>query len=329
MDHSSTGQPAGSLPYTDTNTNAEAGALRAVTRWLRCPHCATGPLRATGETLRCPSRHSFDVARQGYVSLLAGDRRRDGDGPHMVTAREHFLSSDHYRALRSTIVAMVAEHAGPEPQLVVDLAGGTGHYLAAVLDTHPAAWGLTIDLSPAALRRAARSHRRAAAVAADVEQPLPLATGSAGVVLSVFGPRPPGEIARLLAPGGVLVIASALSEHLHELRDRLGTIAVHPDKRARLERTFGEFTRLAEQPPGRSPRHSASPSPSRSTSCGCHRDPCPAASIDAAHPVAVVSTRPESFGWPGQWTRVMSVVRPWSSRVMRTAPRASGPSARR
>lgn len=243
MDHPGVGQPADLPSRADTQTDA----LAAVTRWLRCPHCATGPLHATGRTVRCPSGHSFDVARQGYVSLLAGRRRFDGDGAPMVAAREHFLSGDHYRALRSTIVAMVAEYAGRDPRLVVDLAGGTGHHLAAVLGTHPRAWGLTIDVSRAALRRAARSHRRAAAVAADVEQPLPLATGSAGVVLSVFGPRPPGEIARLLAPGGVLVIASALSEHLQELRGRLGTIAVHPDKRGRLERTFGEFPRIAEQ----------------------------------------------------------------------------------
>ena len=39
----------------------------------------------------------------------------------------------------------------------------------------PDARGIAIDASPAALRRAARAHERAAAVGADAWKPLPLA----------------------------------------------------------------------------------------------------------------------------------------------------------
>ena len=53
----------------------------------------------------------------------------------------------------------------------------------------PDARGIALDASPAALRRAARSHERAAAVGADAWKPLPLRDEIATTVLSVFAPR--------------------------------------------------------------------------------------------------------------------------------------------
>ena len=64
---------------------------------LACPTCA-GELQLGPGALRCPRGHSFDVARQGYVSLLAaGAEVGAGDTPQMVDARAAFLAS---RALR-------------------------------------------------------------------------------------------------------------------------------------------------------------------------------------------------------------------------------------
>ncbi|BBF99481.1 MULTISPECIES: putative RNA methyltransferase [Pseudonocardia] len=220
-------------------------ALDAVVTRLTCPHC-TGPLHRSARTVRCPSGHTFDIARPGYLSLLPGRRTHRGDDPAMVGARESFLDSDHYRPLRSTITALATEHAPTETELVVDLAGGTGHYLAPVLDALPAASGVIVDLSTAALRRAARAHRRAAAIAADVWQPLPITTGSAGVVLSVFGPRNAEEVERVLPEGGILVVASARPDHLRELRAHVGGIGVDPQKADRHRRAFAGLE-LAER----------------------------------------------------------------------------------
>ncbi|WP_232664276.1 23S rRNA methyltransferase [Pseudonocardia sp. TRM90224] len=165
----------------------------------------------------------------------------------MVAARERFLGRDHYRALRSTVTALAVENAPSDPGLIVDLAGGTGHYLAPVVDACPDSWGLTTDLSSAALRRAARAHPRAAAVAADVWRPLPLISESAAVVLSVFGPRPAAEIRRVLKRDGVVIVANALPEHLQELRDLVGTIGVDPRKAERMSEAFRAFERVAHQ----------------------------------------------------------------------------------
>jgi len=244
VEANSAGQVAG--PQSCPNAPS---ALAEVARWLRCPQCAAAPLRRESRTVRCPSGHSFDIARQGYVSLLTGSRRRHrGDSPAMIAAREQFLSRGHYRPLQSTLTALAVEHGPPGPNLVVDLAGGTGHYLAGVLDGLTSHWGVTVDLSTAALRRAARSHPRACAVAADVWGELPLASGAAGAVLSVFGPRNVAEIERILTGDGIVLVATAAPDHLRELRRLVGAIGVDPRKRERLDAALSSFEPIVRQP---------------------------------------------------------------------------------
>ncbi|MDF1543430.1 MAG: hypothetical protein P1P71_10015, partial [Anaerosomatales bacterium] len=68
---------------------------------LACPHCGGAlALAEAGRTMRCDAGHSFDIARQGYASLLAGDAHTGtADTAEMVAAREAFLSAGHYEPL--------------------------------------------------------------------------------------------------------------------------------------------------------------------------------------------------------------------------------------
>ena len=45
---------------------------------LRCPVCG-GALMPLGTSLRCPQGHSYDMAKEGYVNLLAIQRRHAAD----------------------------------------------------------------------------------------------------------------------------------------------------------------------------------------------------------------------------------------------------------
>ncbi|QDB79417.1 hypothetical protein FE251_08575 [Georgenia wutianyii] len=217
---------------------------------LRCPVC-TETLTRTERTVRCAAGHAFDIARQGYLTLLGGARPAvQGDTADMVAARTAFLAAGHYepvaRALAEAVRDVPAADDADHP-LVLDLAGGTGYYLATVLDALPRALGVDVEISPYASRRAARAHPRLAAVRADVWQPLPLAAGSAAAVLSVFGPRNPAEIARVLTPGGRLVVVAPAQDHLAEIIGPLGMLTVAPDKEARLARQLADFTTTAER----------------------------------------------------------------------------------
>jgi 23S rRNA (guanine745-N1)-methyltransferase len=225
-------------------------ALEAVAAHVRCPVCA-GPVRVGDDQVTCGRGHSFNIARQGYVSLTTGrGGPGTGDSAAMVLAREAFLGAGHYRPVADAVSALAARCLATRadrggPGLVLDLAGGTGYYLALVLDALDARLGACVDLSAPALRRAAGAHPRAAALGADAWQHLPLADGSAALVLSVFGPRNPAEIRRVLAPDGTLIVATPGPDHLMEVRQSLGLIGIDERKTARLADAYGGYARTA------------------------------------------------------------------------------------
>ncbi|MEU9505117.1 putative RNA methyltransferase [Micromonospora sp. NPDC048170] len=224
---------------------------------LRCPVCAQplAEVAAGGaRALCCPRRHSFDVARQGYVNLLAGRAPHVGDTAEMVAARADFLSAGHYDLISAALAAAATEAVervvgaravGAYP-LVVDAGAGTGRHLAAVLAALPDAAGLALDVSKPALRRAARAHPRAAAALADTWQRLPLADAGTAVLLNVFAPRNGAEFHRVLDPAGSLLVVTPAEDHLTELVGALGLLRVDPAKADRVAESLGgHFTPAA------------------------------------------------------------------------------------
>ncbi|MEU1423900.1 putative RNA methyltransferase [Kitasatospora sp. NPDC005751] len=211
--------------------------LQDIQPYLACPHCAQA-LTPDGRVLRCPTGHSFDVAKQGYVSLLAGDAHTGtGDTADMVAARSDFLAAGHYRPIADAL-AEAAAAVAPDG-LVADLGAGTGHYLAHVLDALPDRPGAALDISKYALRRAARAHPRIGAVVCDAWRPLPLLDGAAGLVLNVFAPRNGPEIRRVLRPGATLLLVSPTPRHLRELVGALGLLSVDEEKQRRIDEKLG------------------------------------------------------------------------------------------
>ncbi|PWU51878.1 23S rRNA methyltransferase [Micromonospora globispora] len=234
---------------------------------LRCPVCGEPLAETTAGTaraVRCPRRHSFDIARQGYVNLLAGRAPHAGDTAEMVAARADFLAAGHYDTIAAALAAAatrIVYGESPVPAtgstdegategratqtypLVVDAGAGTGWYLAAVLAALPDAVGLALDVSKPALRRAARAHPRAAAALADTWQRLPLADASTSVLLNVFAPRNGAEFRRVLDPAGALLVVTPAEDHLAELVDALDLLRVDPAKADRVAGSLaGHFT---------------------------------------------------------------------------------------
>ncbi|MFI5845889.1 putative RNA methyltransferase [Catenuloplanes sp. NPDC051500] len=221
----------------------------SVLPWLRCPVCAARGVNAQltrdGNGLRCPAGHSFDSARQGYVTLTTGRTPHSGDTAEMVAAREDFLAAGHYDFVVHALCE-AARTAYPGVGLIVDAGAGTGRHLAGVLAGLPEAEGLALDVSKPALRRAARADPRISAALADTWQGLPLADGAAGLVLNVFAPRNGAEFRRVLRPDGRLLVVTPEPAHLHELIAELGLLTVDPDKPEKIARGLGgHFTEVA------------------------------------------------------------------------------------
>jgi 23S rRNA (guanine745-N1)-methyltransferase len=209
--------------------------------FLRCPQCARGEaqragggaLTRAGESLRCAAGHNFDIARSGYVSLFpAGDQKNPGDTAAMVAARHDFLTAGHFAGLSAALAEAAAVDLATG--CVADVGAGTGYYLGAVLDRLPGHVGLALDVSKSALRLAARSHRRVAAVGCDAWRQLPIADQAVDLALSVFAPRNAAELARIVRPGGKLLIGTPAADHLSELIGPLDMLTVDEAKDARL-----------------------------------------------------------------------------------------------
>lgn len=218
--------------------------LSAVIGALACPVCGE-PLAIRGRALSCGRGHAFDVAREGHVNLTtAASNVSTADTPAMVAARRRALASGCLDPVIEGVARMAADSVDTAvPGIVVDAGGGTGEYLAAVLARMPGRAGLLADASKHAAKAAARAVPAAGVVVADVWSGLPVASAAAAVVLDVFAPRNVPEFARILAPGGALVVVTPLPEHLGELREPLGMLAVDPDKEHRLsEQLAGRFT---------------------------------------------------------------------------------------
>jgi 23S rRNA (guanine745-N1)-methyltransferase len=212
--------------------------------YLRCPVC-TGDLSLDESALRCHQGHAFDIARQGYASLLTGKAHTgSADSAAMVAARADFLAGGHFAPLADLVAGLVAERV-PDIGCVLDAGAGTGHYLAAVLDRLPGRPGIALDLSKHALRRAARAHPRIAALTWDVWRTFPLRTGTVAALLDVFAPRNAAEFHRVLRPDGILIIVTPTARHLAELVETLDLLTVDPRKADRIAETVGDRFALA------------------------------------------------------------------------------------
>ncbi|MGI5216426.1 putative RNA methyltransferase [Nocardia sp. CA-290969] len=229
---------------------SEESPLAAVAEVLSCPVCGRG-LVCAGRVLHCAAGHSFDIARQGYISLLTGAATKlTGDTAAMLDARAAFQGAGFFEPIAAALAHAAAavtpsDQVAAAPEVIADIGAGTGYYLARVLDAVPAARGVALDIAKPAGRRCARAHPRAAAVVADAWRGLPLRDHTLTAALSVFAPRNPAAVARCLVPGGRYLVVTPTVRHLAELIEPIGMVTVDPDKERRLAAGMaGLFTRL-------------------------------------------------------------------------------------
>lgn len=192
-----------------------------------CPLCAS-PLEREPARLFCPNRHSFDRSAAGYVHLLPANRKHSkdpGDDKAMVAARAAFLEKGYYQPLRDSLCKVVLHHIDGMPApVILDSGCGEGWYTAGLFQALSQA-GYTpqiagVDLSRAALRRAAKRVPEAEFAAASVYH-LPIQDRSVDVLVNIFSPLAAEEFARVLRPGGLFCYAVPSARHLWEMKEVL------------------------------------------------------------------------------------------------------------
>ena len=201
---------------------------------LICPVCGY-PLTVSpdGRSLGCyptdemPKAHAkthlFDGGAGGYVPL-APRHSGGGDSKDAVRARTAFLRHGYYEPAAKALADLVREYT-PVGGCVLDAGCGEGYYSNQIaLCGYPT---LGVDLSKFAVdtaaktaraQRSADGHASLTLYAVGSVFELPVRDGAFDTVTNIFAPCAPGEYARILKPGGHLIVAGAGKQHLFGLK---------------------------------------------------------------------------------------------------------------
>ncbi len=211
---------------------------------LICPVCGM-KLEQADNVLVCPNRHSFDIARQGYVNLLTVQQKHSlnpGDTREQVLARRAFLEEGHYAPICQALIRTARELGITGP--ILDVGCGEGYY-SSRLARELGAELTGLDISKEAVRCAASKYKDARWLCATAAH-IPVPDGSAGLVTSLFALTLPGEFARVLKDGGYYFQVLAAQDHLLGLKS-----IIYPELKLREKDTvpmLEGFTRIRSVP---------------------------------------------------------------------------------
>ena len=195
---------------------------------LICPICGK-ELNKVDRAFLCPDRHSFDVARQGYVNLLTVQQKHSlapGDTREQVLSRRAFLEAGYYAPIAEALVNAAKKHGVSGK--ILDIGCGEGYYSARLAE----ALGLPLtglDISKEAVRCAAGKYKNAQWLCATAAH-IPVPDGSAGLLTSLFALTLPEEFHRVLAPNGLYFQVLAAEDHLMGLKSIIYDELHHKEK---------------------------------------------------------------------------------------------------
>jgi 23S rRNA (guanine745-N1)-methyltransferase len=185
------------------------------------------PLQRDMKRLVCGRKHSFDIARSGYVNLLQPQDRRSrqpGDTAAAVAARRRL----HDRGFTAPLLAGILQMLEPSGS-ILDAGCGEGFYAGHLHGSD----AVGVDISTPAIDAAAKRYPDCLWIAANADRFIPFADASFSRVLSITGRMNAPEFARVLKTDGRLLVALSAPDDLIELRGQ---------GRDRTARTIREFS---------------------------------------------------------------------------------------
>ena len=195
---------------------------------LLCPICRE-ELKKAEHSWVCPNRHSFDIARQGYVNLLTVQQKHSlhpGDTRQQVLARRSFLDGGFYAPIADALCALAVENRCFGP--VLDIGCGEGYYsirLAKALDAEL----IGLDISKEAVRCAAGRYKDALWLCATASQ-LPVEEHCIGLVTSLFSLTVADAFHSVLRHDGTFIQVLAQPDHLLGLKSIIYPELTHKPK---------------------------------------------------------------------------------------------------
>ena len=202
------------------NTNLKPKLQRfASATAFACPICQEN-LALVESGLKCNNRHSFDLAKFGYVNLAPQIKQSTNYDKENFQNRQQILEAGFYQAILEAVSDLLA--ANPSAKTVLDIGCGEGFYSRKLQESHPDKTFYAFDISKDSVQIAAKSEPNWAVnwFVGDLAR-LPIKDGSMDILLDIFSPANYGEFKRVLKENGLLIKVIPTENHLKEIRQKV------------------------------------------------------------------------------------------------------------
>lgn len=202
------------------NTNLKPKLQRfASTTAFACPICQEN-LTLLETNFKCCNRHSFDLAKFGYVNLAPQIKQSANYDKENFQNRQQILEAGFYQAILDAVSDLLA--SSKTTTTILDIGCGEGFYSRKLQESHSEKTFYAFDISKDSVQIAAKSEPNWAVnwFVGDLAR-LPIKDASMDILLDIFSPANYGEFRRVLSKDGILIKVIPTENHLKEIRQRV------------------------------------------------------------------------------------------------------------
>ena len=202
------------------NTNLKPKLQRfASATAFACPICQEN-LTLVESSLKCCNRHSFDLAKFGYVNLAPQIKQSANYDKKNFQNRQQILEAGFYQAILEVVSDLLSN--SKNAKTILDIGCGEGFYSRKLQERHPDKTFYAFDISKDSVQIAAKSEPNWAVnwFVGDLAR-LPIKDASMDILLDIFSPANYGEFHRVLSKDGILIKVIPTENHLKEIRQKV------------------------------------------------------------------------------------------------------------
>ena len=202
------------------NTNLKPKLQRfAAATAFACPICREN-LTLLENSLKCCNRHSFDLAKFGYVNLAPQIKQSANYDKENFQNRQQILEAGFYQAILNAVSDLLA--SSKTTTTILDIGCGEGFYSRKLQESHSEKTFYAFDISKDSVQIAAKSEPNWAVnwFVGDLAR-LPIKDASMDILLDIFSPANYGEFRRVLSKDGILIKVIPTKNHLKEIRQKV------------------------------------------------------------------------------------------------------------
>ena len=202
------------------NTNLKPKLQRfASATAFACPICQEN-LTLVENSLKCNNRHSFDLAKFGYVNLAPQIKQSANYDKENFQNRQQILEAGFYQAILEVVSDLLSN--SKNAKTILDIGCGEGFYSRKLQESHSEKTFYAFDISKDSVQIAAKSEPNWAVnwFVGDLAR-LPIKDASMDILLDIFSPANYGEFRRVLSKDGILIKVIPTENHLKEIRQKV------------------------------------------------------------------------------------------------------------